>query len=274
MFIDDVIADIDKSMLAQGYDKAFIKRLCLTDSLKLSHAFCITDEANEARRLMAETCKGESALAELFILPHDPIWLESNFSQDGHAGKWGVLLKSNPINMGGYTVTFIQKSSTNSGRITVETVAMFDPSKCYIKNNEFFAVSTPYTCVEAIYEKHQKDSERLLFDVSAHAIMMGITTVALINSTKVVSISDCADLSKINKMRRLRGKSPLREYRILDILPDVKKRMFHDNGDGENRLHWRRGHFKVRKTGVFWWSPHLAGNKELGMVEKDYRLCQ
>jgi hypothetical protein len=27
-------------------------------------------------------------------------------------------------------------------------------------------------------------------------------------------------------------------------------------------LHWVCGHFKVRKTGVYWWSPHLRGDKD------------
>ena len=29
----------------------------------------------------------------------------------------------------------------------------------------------------------------------------------------------------------------------------------------EMRMHWCRGHFKIRKTGVFWWSPHVRGHR-------------
>lgn len=46
-------------------------------------------------------------------------------------------------------------------------------------------------------------------------------------------------------------------------------------------LHWVRGHFKTftaekpllgRATGTFWWTPHLAGSKEAGVVVKDYKI--
>jgi len=35
--------------------------------------------------------------------------------------------------------------------------------------------------------------------------------------------------------------------------------------------HWVRGHFKKRKTGVFWWKPHLAGSGEL-KTKSGYKL--
>lgn len=46
-------------------------------------------------------------------------------------------------------------------------------------------------------------------------------------------------------------------------------------------LHWVRGHFKSftqdrplfgRVTGTFWWTPHLAGDREVGVVVKDYKI--
>jgi len=45
-------------------------------------------------------------------------------------------------------------------------------------------------------------------------------------------------------------------------------------------LHWVRGHYKEygekglfgKRKGVFWWSPHLAGDKRAGIVTKDYSL--
>lgn len=40
----------------------------------------------------------------------------------------------------------------------------------------------------------------------------------------------------------------------------------------EIRRHKVRGHFKVRKTGVFWWSSFERGNPDVGYVHKDYLL--
>jgi hypothetical protein len=38
------------------------------------------------------------------------------------------------------------------------------------------------------------------------------------------------------------------------------------------RAHFVRGHFKVRRTGVFFWSAYQRGNPALGFVHKDYAL--
>ena len=33
-----------------------------------------------------------------------------------------------------------------------------------------------------------------------------------------------------------------------------------------------RGHFKERKTGIFWWEAHKRGEDNLGIIEKDYQI--
>lgn len=89
----------------------------------------------------------------------------------------------------------------------------------------------------------------------------------------------CHDLQQLNKARRLRGKQPLHEFTTLNIsLSHAQKLSYATcNSDDERakmRLHWVRGHFKRRATGIFWWNPHLAGNAELGMVEKNYSISK
>ena len=87
----------------------------------------------------------------------------------------------------------------------------------------------------------------------------------------------CQDLSKLNKARRLRNKIPLQEFTTLEIsITEAQKSAYAScNTDEERakmRLHWVRGHFKRRSTGIFWWNPHLAGNANLGFIEKDYSI--
>ena len=36
-----------------------------------------------------------------------------------------------------------------------------------------------------------------------------------------------------------------------------------EEGEGSRAAHWVRGHFKNRRTGTFWWSPHTAGAGEI-----------
>ena len=102
---------------------------------------------------------------------------------------------------------------------------------------------------------------------NSHAVFI------LMNCKNAVEVKDCEPLDVLNKRRKERGVLPIMDYKILDISEKVKKTLT-SNGTADEkdtrRLHWRRGHFKTRKTGVYWWSPHLAGDSQLGMIEKDY----
>lgn len=77
---------------------------------------------------------------------------------------------------------------------------------------------------------------------------------------------------KLQKARVKRGKKPLFSYWTLEI--DLPKRTTEQTGAGGThaapRLHLCRGHMKKRKTGYFWWQPHVRGDKKSGMVQKDY----
>jgi hypothetical protein len=39
-----------------------------------------------------------------------------------------------------------------------------------------------------------------------------------------------------------------------------------------SRMHLRRGHFKQRRTGLFWWNPHVAGKNSEFSIEKSYKI--
>lgn len=64
-----------------------------------------------------------------------------------------------------------------------------------------------------------------------------------------------------------------------DVKPETLRirmslRREHKNATGKKKgpssrsgLHWVCGHFKVRKTGVYWWSPHLRGDAERDLTE-------
>ena len=38
------------------------------------------------------------------------------------------------------------------------------------------------------------------------------------------------------------------------------------------RGHFVRGHFKTRKTGIYFWHPHARGSFDRGMIEKTYEM--
>ena len=102
-----------------------------------------------------------------------------------------------------------------------------------------------------------------------------IAMLALLNSrnaSEVVSV----DMTKQNKRRKLVGKPLLFDYRELCIPQRYKQRNVPEAGEDpvQLRAHFCRGHFKVRGTGVFFWSAHQRGNPSLGFAHKDYVLAQ
>lgn len=92
------------------------------------------------------------------------------------------------------------------------------------------------------------------------------------NATETVA----SDLGKLNKARGKRGALPLYEYKVLHIAHRQARRVY-PGGEGRGdhapmREHFCRGHFKTRKTGVFFWHPHLRGDHARGKIEKEYQL--
>lgn len=80
---------------------------------------------------------------------------------------------------------------------------------------------------------------------------------------------------KLNKKRRKQGKFLLKDHHVL-VLRDSKKRLIPlyemmTKREG-NRFHSVRGHFRRAFGKRFWISPHFRGNRELGKVNKTYKL--
>lgn len=93
-----------------------------------------------------------------------------------------------------------------------------------------------------------------------------------LNTKNAFSVNQFNQPEKLNKARIRAGKQPLSDYSIIDLRDDVKERLkeARELSGEQKRLHWRRGHFKRRATGIFWWMPHLAGSAEKGFVDGQY----
>lgn len=103
---------------------------------------------------------------------------------------------------------------------------------------------------------------------------------------KLVAMLNCKNLffdqqiervaESVNRKRVRKGKRPLFEHRTLNI--DFGKQgtsvMRNVASPGVMRAHLVRGHFKQRKTGLFWWSPFARGNATHGIVDKEYSLSK
>lgn len=96
--------------------------------------------------------------------------------------------------------------------------------------------------------------------------------LAFINSPALVATTE-RHMGLLNQKRQRTGKAPLNDYTVVRIDKKVRRLAEESKQNrevGNVRFHWRRGHFKCRKTGMFWWNPHTAGHKELGVIEKEY----
>lgn len=86
---------------------------------------------------------------------------------------------------------------------------------------------------------------------------MALAILMLLNSKSCVT-SSYVDVSKINKSRAKKKQQLLLDYYNLDIeLSKVQSNRMSGMSARERRAHLVSGHFKVRKTGIFWWSSHV-----------------
>jgi hypothetical protein len=88
------------------------------------------------------------------------------------------------------------------------------------------------------------------------------TVIAMMNSRNAIETRD-VDLDALNKARAKRGRPKFLPYRTTHLrLSQAQTRAFRagllsKEDAGRHRV---RGHFKIRRTGVYWWSPFYRGD--------------
>ena len=135
---------------------------------------------------------------------------------------------------------------------------------------------------EELLDYHGGDVAQVNLSMSndlADEIGVAIRGLAAINARNVHHVTIEAP-AKLNAKRRRNGKTEFFEYKILDIFLGGDRTIRHRDRVASAmanlrmgvKLHGVRGHFKERKTGIFWWSDFLRGSKHNGVVEKEYRV--
>jgi hypothetical protein len=102
-----------------------------------------------------------------------------------------------------------------------------------------------------------------------------LAVVGLLNARNAIELEP-VDLSRINRARLKNDKRLLFEHKLLRIARRVHKRVYPD-GKGHvdhapMRAHMVRGHWKNRKSGIYFWHPFVRGDAKHGKIEKDYEL--
>ncbi len=106
----------------------------------------------------------------------------------------------------------------------------------------------------------------------AHALLIGVLRfLSAMNCTNVGRQEHKPDAA-LQKARAKRGKQPLFSYWTLELNGrDGGAAQSFGGTHASPRVHLRRGHPRQYAPGKWTWvQPHAVGNRELGMVHKDY----
>ena len=99
-------------------------------------------------------------------------------------------------------------------------------------------------------------------------VLLGV--LGLINSRNNVEMEKFT-FDKLNKKRRRNGASDLLSYSVVKISLSQREKAYaakHGMTTSEVRRHMVRGHFKVKKKGIYWWRPFIRG-AGIGEVRHD-----
>lgn len=84
------------------------------------------------------------------------------------------------------------------------------------------------------------------------------------------TLGDLVDYSRLNKQRRKAGKPELLDHRVVTMRLSAAKQRVRSKASGESeetrRWHECAGHYKIRKSGVYWWHTHWRGDPTKGSV--------
>jgi hypothetical protein len=97
--------------------------------------------------------------------------------------------------------------------------------------------------------------------------------LGLLNARNVVE-RQRVDLTRLNRARVRSGKPPFLAREVLKIRALHRPSLAPSGSRAEAadvRSHFVRGHFKTRRSGVFWWGPHVRGRVG-GAVDRDYEV--
>jgi hypothetical protein len=97
--------------------------------------------------------------------------------------------------------------------------------------------------------------------------------ILLLNSRNMTAAEAVPAPERLNRQRARKGKLPLLDYTTIRIkLSRTLSARAGSTGDrASSRFHIVSGHFKVRKTGIYWWSDFSRGDPTKGIVRQQTR---
>lgn len=265
----DLIADMrhyledfeEIPMLSGGQSIPFKQIGQFQDTLRRAQKFSLTAAFTSATLARLATPDTVMKAREWFALIHNPMWLE--WQLEGMRDRFGALVYSKPTAAGDPAIMcYFTHGNLHGDAKTFELFHFrFLPDSLRHENSHYQM------------EVENADGRDVGEVGMEHAcIILIFDFIVRMNSKRITDIKPAEDLTRINKKRLRLGRLPLCEYHVVDLNKEIKQYLKQVDGEVVHgvRFHWRRGHFKIRKTGIFWWNPHTAGRVAYGEIEKEY----
>lgn len=127
----------------------------------------------------------------------------------------------------------------------------------------------PY--LEPLWRKFSADprtkkfaEDAVAYDLAAEWRFL-LSFLTVLNSRNIISYGEEQDFAKLNRARARTGKPPLLSHRPITLSLHMKRNMARVSGKSgreaeDIQRHLVIGHLKLRKSGLWWWSPHVRGN--------------
>ncbi|WP_321392223.1 hypothetical protein [uncultured Desulfuromusa sp.] len=131
------------------------------------------------------------------------------------------------------------------------------------------------------YVKESKQDDLSIAKEGASQLSLLNFCLMLINCLNITT-EENPPPEKLNKKRKKNKKQEMFSYKTLRLVLPQKEKICDSIGSDsnfDNRLHLCRGHFKTysennplfgKYSGRYYWHPQIRGNKEKGLVTKDY----
>jgi hypothetical protein len=157
----------------------------------------------------------------------------------------------------------------------VEIEAMRNAENHMLAGLSPFGVKLILEMLVATLENNNPEGAKQIFsnwlgDIQGEGVFMECF-LAMLNSRNCIE-REPVDFSKLNKARQKRGKRPLLSYtKTKIVLSKTQARTASARGIEREaaRLHLVRGHFKIRRTGVYWWCPFTRGDAKRGALKRE-----
>jgi hypothetical protein len=208
-------------------------------------------------------------------LPHDPCWIEYSALQ--YAQKRGLDPSLYPKNSG------MLFNRGRDGLIRLQYLSEEkDPGGDYLFMYPYRAVySSNGISLEGIDRAPAVKLDEAFRSKVKSAAHLGIALICLLTAKNApLRIDPEEDMTKINARRERSGNAILFSAHAVSWDLSRAERRIRQSGEAassevrkEAIAHIVRGHVKIRKSGAFWWSPHVRGSlAEHTLQGRDYKV--